>query len=53
LGKPNLLAVRSDEEEGVVTHQGIPSDSNFRRPRLQKKDADASKYVQQGYRDFP
>jgi len=53
LGKPDLLAVRSDEEECVVIHQDIPSGSNFRGPGLQKKDVDASKYVQQGYRYFP
>jgi hypothetical protein len=53
LGEPDLPAVRSDEEEYVVTHQDIPSDSNFRRSELQKTDADASKYVQQGYRFFP
>jgi len=52
LGKSDLLSVWSDEEECVVIHQDIPSDSNFRRPGLQKKDADASKYVQQGYRYF-
>jgi hypothetical protein len=52
LGKSDFLAVRSDEKECVVIHQDIPSDSNFRCPGLQKKDADASKYAQQGYRYF-
>lgn len=52
MGKTDLLAVRSDKEECVVTHQDIPSDSNFRRPGFQNKDADASNYVQQGYRNL-
>jgi hypothetical protein len=52
LGKPDLLAVRSDKKECVVTHQDILSDST-NGPGLQKKDADASKYAQQGYHYFP
>jgi hypothetical protein len=52
LGKTDLLAIGSDKEECVVTHQDIPSDCKFRRPGLQNKDADASKLAQQGYRNF-
>jgi hypothetical protein len=51
LGKPDLLAVRSDKKECVVTHQDILSDST-NGPGLQKKDADASKYAQQGDRSL-
>ena len=51
MGKLDLLAVRADEEEGIVTHEDILSGLGGRGS--QKKDADAFKYVQEGYRQVP
>jgi hypothetical protein len=52
MGKLYLLAVRSDKEECVATHQDILWAAAPGRPGSQKKDALASKYVQQGYRRY-
>jgi len=51
VGKLDLLAVRADEEEGIVTHEDILSGLGGRGS--QKKDADAFKYVREGYRQVP
>jgi hypothetical protein len=50
MGELYLPAVRSDKEECIVTHQDILWAVAPGRPGLQKKDARASGYVQQGYR---
>jgi hypothetical protein len=52
MGKLYLLAVRSDEEEFLVTHQEILLAVAPGRLGLQKKGARASTYVQQGYRRY-
>jgi len=50
MGKLYLPAVRSDKEECVVTHLDILWPMAPERLELQKTDARASTYVQQGYR---
>ena len=50
MGKLYSLAVRSDKEEFVGTHLDILWATAPARLGLQKNDARASTYVQQGYR---
>jgi len=53
MGKADLLAVRSDKKECVVTHLDILSDSSFRRSRIAKEGRRCIKVSAAGLSLFP